>query len=82
MSETDPIHVWFVEDHDAFRRSLERLCTPRRSLAPPRSFANAESMLAALAQSDEKPQVLLLDVGLPGRSGLEIRLPHRHPHRL
>jgi DNA-binding NarL/FixJ family response regulator len=72
MSETDPIHVWFVEDHDAFRRSLERLCTPRRGLAPPRSFANAESMLAALAQSDEKPQVLLLDVGLPGRSGLEI----------
>lgn len=72
MSDTDPIHVWFVEDHDAFRRSLERLCTPRRGLAPPRSFANAESMLAALAQSDEKPQVLLLDVGLPGRSGLEI----------
>jgi DNA-binding NarL/FixJ family response regulator len=72
MSDTDPIRVWFVEDHDAFRRSLERLCTPRRGLAPPRSFANAESMLAALAQSDEKPQVLLLDVGLPGRSGLEI----------
>jgi DNA-binding NarL/FixJ family response regulator len=72
MSDTDPIHVWFVEDHDAFRRSLERLCTPRRGLAPPRSFANAESMLAALAQSTEKPQVLLLDVGLPGRSGLEV----------
>jgi DNA-binding NarL/FixJ family response regulator len=29
-------------------------------------------MLAALAQSTEKPQVLLLDVGLPGRSGLEV----------
>ena len=79
MSDTDPIHVWFVEDHDAFRRSLERLCTPRRGLAPPRSFANAESMLAALAQSTEKPQVLLLDVGLPGRSGLEI-LGDIHQH--
>jgi DNA-binding NarL/FixJ family response regulator len=79
MSDTDPIHVWFVEDHDAFRRSLERLCTPRRGLAPPRSFANAESMLAALAQSTVKPQVLLLDVGLPGRSGLEI-LGDIHQH--
>lgn len=79
MSDTDLIHVWFVEDHDAFRRSLERLCTPKRGLAPSRSFANAESMLAALAETAEKPQVLLLDVGLPGRSGLEI-LGDIHQH--
>lgn len=79
MSPADPIRVWFVEDHDAFRRSLERLCTPKRGLAPPRSFANAESMLTALAESTEKPQVLLLDVGLPGRNGLEI-LAEIHEH--
>lgn len=79
MSDSSPIRVWFVEDHDAYRRSLERLCTPRRGLAPPRSFANAESMLAALTQSDEKPQVLLLDVGLPGRNGLDI-LGDIHQH--
>jgi two-component system nitrate/nitrite response regulator NarL len=79
MNEPNPIRVWFVEDHDAFRRSLERLCTPRRGLAPPRSFANAESMLTTLAVSDEKPQVLLLDVGLPGRSGLDI-LGDIHQH--
>lgn len=79
MSDSSLIRVWFVEDHDAYRRSLERLCTPRRGLAPPRSFANAESMLAALTQSDEKPQVLLLDVGLPGRNGLDI-LGDIHQH--
>jgi DNA-binding NarL/FixJ family response regulator len=79
MSDSSPIRVWFVEDHDAYRRSLERLCTPRRGLAPPRSFANAESMLAALTQSDEKPRVLLLDVGLPGRNGLDI-LGDIHQH--
>lgn len=79
MSDSSPIRVWFVEDHDAYRRSLERLCTPRRGLAPPRSFANAESMLAALTQSDEKPWVLLLDVGLPGRNGLDI-LGDIHQH--
>ena len=72
MNDPNPIRVWFVEDHDAFRRSLERLCTPKRGLAPSRAFANAETMLAALAVSEEKPQVLLLDVGLPGRNGLEI----------
>ncbi len=72
MIDPDLIRVWFVEDHDAFRRNLERLCTSKRGLAPSRAFANAETMLEALAMAEEKPQVLLLDVGLPGRSGLEV----------
>jgi two-component system nitrate/nitrite response regulator NarL len=69
-----PIRVWIVEDHDVFRRSLVRLCTPARGMAPARAFANAESMLSALRATDttERPAVVLLDVGLPGRSGLEI----------
>lgn len=75
---TEPlIHTWLVEDHDTFRRSLQRLCTPARGLAPAQAFANAESMLAALATAKDKPQVLLLDVGLPGRSGLDI-IPDVH----
>lgn len=72
MKSSALIETWLVEDHDAFRRSLKRLCTPQRGLAPASAFANAESMLAALATTDSKPQVLLLDVGLPGRSGLDV----------
>jgi DNA-binding NarL/FixJ family response regulator len=43
-------------------------------MGPSRAFANAETMLQALRSvaADERPQVMLLDVGLPGRSGLEI----------
>jgi DNA-binding NarL/FixJ family response regulator len=79
MNSTDLIETWLVEDHDAFRRSLKRLCTPQRGLAPASAFANAESMLAALATTDSKPQVLLLDLGLPGRSGLDVIADvHRH----
>jgi DNA-binding NarL/FixJ family response regulator len=57
-----------------FRRTLQRLCAPDRGLAPAPAFANAETMLAALklAPADKRPDVLLLDVGLPGRSGLEV----------
>lgn len=68
------IQAWIVEDHDTFRRSLQRLCTSERGLATAPAFANAETMLAALksAPSVQRPDVLLLDVGLPGRSGLEI----------
>lgn len=82
MSETEENHeaqssirVWVVEDHELLRRSLLRLCVPSRGLECPHSFSNAESMLKELRKAkkaDEAPHVLLMDVGLPGRSGLEV----------
>ncbi|MEZ5384032.1 MAG: response regulator transcription factor [Prosthecobacter sp.] len=74
MKSETLVQTWIVEDHDTFRRSLQRLCTPERGLAVAPAFANAETMLTALksAPENQKPDVLLLDVGLPGRSGLEI----------
>lgn len=73
MSST-PIRVWIIEDHAVFRRSLQRLCSAERGMAPACAFADAETMLATLRSTpvDERPEVMLLDVGLPGRSGLEI----------
>lgn len=73
MNPDSLVRVWIVEDHETFRRSLQRLCTPARGLAPAQAFANAETMLNVLsvAEPEEKPDVMLLDVGLPGRSGLD-----------
>ena len=70
--EISPI-VWIVEDHDILRKNLQRLCAPARNLNCTEVFANAEALLLTLRQTPaaELPQVLLLDVGLPGRSGLE-----------
>jgi len=65
--------VWIVEDHEILRRNLQRLCSPARGLASSAAFASAEAMLKALRAADEtaKPDVMLMDVGLPGRSGLD-----------
>ena len=65
--------VWIVEDHEILRRNLQRLCSPARGLAGSAAFANAEVMLQALRAADDssKPEVMLMDVGLPGRSGLD-----------
>lgn len=81
MKNEASIRVWIVEDHEMFRRSLLRLCATDADLAPACGFANAETLLAALrAVPDmERPDVLLLDLGLPGRGGLEaIAEVHRH----
>ena len=73
-AERATVRVWLVEDHDLLRKTLLRLCVPTRGIESPRAFGNAEAMLAGLrsVQPGEQPQVLLLDVGLPGRSGLEV----------
>ncbi|YCM42766.1 response regulator transcription factor [Verrucomicrobiaceae bacterium 227] len=71
---TEPVRVWLVEDHDLLRKTLLRLCSPSRNLKCDQNFGNAEAMLTELQNSDteDHPDVLLLDVGLPGRSGLEV----------
>jgi DNA-binding NarL/FixJ family response regulator len=65
--------VWIVEDHEPLRRNLQRLCSSARQLACSATFASAEAMLKELRAADDtaKPDVMLMDVGLPGRSGLD-----------
>lgn len=66
--------LWIIEDHAAFRRTLVRVLNAEDSLQCTRDFESCERALAALAR-DDAPDVILLDVGLPGMSGLEgIRL--------
>jgi len=61
--------IWIVEDHAAFRRTLVRVLNAETGLQCTRDFDSCEKALAALAH-DEAPHLILLDVGLPGMSGL------------
>jgi DNA-binding NarL/FixJ family response regulator len=62
--------IWIVEDHSAFRRMLVRVLNAETGLQCARDFDSCEKLLAALAQ-DDAPHLILLDVGLPGMSGLD-----------
>ena len=63
------IRVACVEDDHAYRTLLEKLLAPERGFDLTGMFKNAEQAVWPLLQ--EQPDVVLLDVGLPGWTGID-----------
>jgi two-component system nitrogen regulation response regulator GlnG len=68
MSSVKPLNVWLVDDDASIRWVLERAL--RQGGMAPMAFDQADTALAALRR--ERPDVLITDIRMPGRSGLEL----------
>jgi FixJ family two-component response regulator len=78
MSHADPI-VFVVDDDPAVRTALARLLRTAGFAAD--SFASAEEFLAR-AEPEQRLGCLVLDLRMPGQSGLELQrtLPTKFAH--
>ncbi len=63
-----PLNVWLVDDDASIRWVLERAL--RQGGMAPTTFDQADTALAALRRNC--PDVLITDIRMPGRSGLEL----------
>jgi two-component system nitrogen regulation response regulator GlnG len=63
-----PLNVWLVDDDASIRWVLERAL--RQGGMTPTAFDQADAVLAALRR--DRPDVLITDIRMPGRSGLEL----------
>lgn len=66
----DPVHLWIIEDHKTYGERLVRALNRLEGISCTQRFTACEDAFAALA-TEPAPQVLLLDVGLPGMNGIE-----------
>ena len=64
-----PITVSIVEDNDQLRATLVRLINRAEGFRCLSDYANAEAALEGLPQ--ERPEVVLMDINLPGMNGVE-----------
>lgn len=69
----EPINVMVVEDHPKYRSTIEMALKLESDMALCGTYGAAEVALRSLQdiKSEESPEIVLLDLNLPGMSGLE-----------
>ena len=74
------IHVWIIEDAAEYRKELSELLDATPGIRCDKSFGSVEEALPKF-RAGEFPQVLLVDIQLPGVSGIEAiqQLKALHP---
>jgi len=63
--------VLIIEDNDLFRKSLANVINKSNKMKCAGSYISAEDALKDIEQKELKPQVVLMDIGLPGITGVE-----------
>jgi DNA-binding NarL/FixJ family response regulator len=75
MTDDKTITVWMVEDDSRYREQLQKLLQARQGLDCPRVFVSCKGLFQTLETESDRPDVILMDIELPGMSGLDgIRL--------
>jgi CheY-like chemotaxis protein len=68
----EPIRVLLVDDHKVVRNGLRMMLAAYSDIAVVAEAADANAAMQCLREHEHEVDVVLCDIGLPGRSGLEL----------
>jgi DNA-binding NarL/FixJ family response regulator len=69
-TDDQPITLWVIEDNNAYRSSIATLVDSTDDMRCTHAFESCEKALKAL-EEEFAPEIILMDIGLPGMSGIE-----------
>lgn len=65
------ITLWIIEDNAPFRSNLAETLNETLNIQATRDFSSCEEAIEYLPKAARIPQIILMDLSLPGMSGLE-----------
>ena len=68
---TKKIRAWIVDDDSMYSRALADVVGMNGKVGEIRCFMSAEDALSSLHTSRKPPDIIFLDINLPGMNGLE-----------
>ncbi|VGO18583.1 response regulator [Pontiella sulfatireligans] len=73
--------IWIVEDNDDYREQLADLLSLDASIKCPNTFASYEEAREQMESDDTLPDIMLMDLNLPGIHGIEAirEMKQSHP---
>lgn len=72
-----PLRIWILEDHPHFAKQMARLLSGEPDMECEKAFSHPDELMNELNFNPHPPDLLLLDLGLPGRDGIEVLLDVR-----
>ncbi|MCF8378757.1 MAG: response regulator transcription factor [Bacteroidales bacterium] len=69
MKDED-INIWMIEDNSRYRKSLTTVINNTSGMFCSHSFPSCEDAFLVI-ENENLPDIILLDIGLPGMSGIE-----------